>query len=221
MRKWGVVVTGFYGLILVALLTLLITLVVKPSVSRFKVLQGMYQAWAFWIFAGIMIGGEALLLFLSVDTQHKRLKPRAHVLLSTALVSVFVALLSLLVIASAWLVFHRDEFKLPLIGENVWLLLGVLWVGWAIVFFLYARNAAAPVNTAVNWLLRGSVLELLVVVPCHVWVRRRDDCSAPGVTALGIASGIAIMLMSFGPGVLLLFKKRLDSYAVKTKAAAQ
>ena len=86
---------------------------------------------------------------------------------------------------------------------------------------LYARNAAVPVNKAIDWLLRGSVLELLVVVPCHVWVRRRDDCSAPGVTAFGLASGIAIMLMSFGPGVLLLFKKRLDSYAVRSKAAAQ
>jgi hypothetical protein len=56
-------------------------------------------------------------------------------------------------------------------------------------------------------LLRGSALELLVAVPCHVIVRRRDDCSAPVVTGFGIVTGIAIMLLSFGLSVLLLYQK--------------
>ena len=56
----------------------------------------------------------------------------------------------------------------------------------------------------VNWLLRGSGLELLVAVPSHVWARRPDDCSAPAVTGYGIATGLAIMLLSFGPGVFFL-----------------
>jgi len=52
----------------------------------------------------------------------------------------------------------------------------------------------------------------LVAVPCHVIVRRRDDCSAPIATSFGIVTGIAVMLLSFGPSVLLLYKKRLDAY---------
>jgi hypothetical protein len=65
----------------------------------------------------------------------------------------------------------------------------------------------------------GSVLGLLIAVPSHVVARQRGDSSAPMVTSFGIATGIAIMLLSFGPGVLLLYKKRLNDYANRTPAA--
>jgi hypothetical protein len=71
---------------------------------------------------------------------------------------------------------------------------------------------------AVSWLLKGSVLELLIAVPCHVIVRRRHDCSAPVVTSFGIVTGIAVMLLCFGPSVLLLYKKRLDAYSAHNSA---
>jgi hypothetical protein len=53
--------------------------------------------------------------------------------------------------------------------------------------------------------------QLLIVVPCHIIVRRQD-CCAPMVTSFGIATGIAVMLLSFGPSALLLYKKRLEEY---------
>jgi hypothetical protein len=221
MRKWGVVITGFYGLIVLAFVPLISIGLVKPDTTRIQQLTELYRFWGFWLFAAVLVGGEALLLFLSVDTQHKKLKPRAHVLLSAALAAAMIAMLSGLLLVAVWLAGHRDNFQLPVFGDNGLLLVAALWVLWAGVFYLYLLNTAEPVNKVVSWLLRGSVLEVLVVVPCHVWVRRRDDCSAPGVTAFGIATGLAIMLLSFGPGVLLLFKKRLDSYSAKGKAAAQ
>jgi len=87
-----------------------------------------------------------------------------------------------------------------------------LWLFWGILFYFYFRNSSAVVTRLVSWLLRGSVLELLIAVPCHIIVRRRNLCSAPVVTSFGIATGLAIMLLSFGPSVLFLYKKRLDSY---------
>ena len=61
---------------------------------------------------------------------------------------------------------------------------------------------------AVNWLLRGSVAELLVAVPTHVIVRRRDDCCAPAATFWGIVTGLSVLLLAFGPGVYFLFARR-------------
>jgi hypothetical protein len=52
-------------------------------------------------------------------------------------------------------------------------------------------------------------------VPSHVSVRRRDDCSAPIATSFGIATGIAVMLLSFGPSILLLYKQRMDAYLTR------
>ena len=92
----------------------------------------------------------------------------------------------------------------------------VAWAFWGVLFYLFLRNSSAVVDQVVTWLLRGSILELLVAVPCHVIVRRRNECSAPVVTSFGIVTGIAIMLLSFGPSVLLLYKKRLDAYASRS-----
>ena len=71
------------------------------------------------------------------------------------------------------------------------------------------------VSRAINWLLRGSVLELLIAVPVHVIVRRRGECSAPVATSFGITTGIAVMLLAFGPSVLILYRRRLEQYSRK------
>jgi hypothetical protein len=94
----------------------------------------------------------------------------------------------------------------------------VPWVLWSIAFYRYSRDIDDVVTRAVKWLLRGSVLELLIAVPSHVIVRRRHDCCAPAVTSFGIASGIAIMVLSFGPSVIFLFKKRMER--LKARGAA-
>jgi hypothetical protein len=53
------------------------------------------------------------------------------------------------------------------------------------------------------------VLELLVAVPSYLIVRQRHECSAPVFTAFGMATGVAILLMSLGPGVLFLYRARM------------
>ncbi|MHC4455814.1 MAG: hypothetical protein ACYS0I_01800 [Planctomycetota bacterium] len=63
----------------------------------------------------------------------------------------------------------------------------------------------------------GSIVELLVAVPSHIIVRRRDECSAPGFTYLGIAAGLVLMAIAFGPGLFFLFCKRFEKMKPRSK----
>src|SRR5664279_915497 len=86
----------------------------------------------------------------------------------------------------------------------------IFWLVWAFVFRRAAKSDEpdALLKRVTRWLLRGSILELIIAVPSHVIVRRRDDCCAPIGTFWGIATGISVMLLCFGPGVFFLFVER-------------
>ena len=90
-------------------------------------------------------------------------------------------------------------------------LLLLFWMLWGLIFFHFAKadESQTLVQRATRWLLRGSILELLIAVPSHIIVRNRNDCCAPFVTFWGIVTGICVMLLTFGPGVYFLFVARM------------
>lgn len=219
MRKWGIVITVVYALIVLGLLV--------PAGAFFaggwnsvRAAGKVYREGIVWIPIASVLAGQALLLFLSVDTSRRRLKPRAHIAISGAVASCLIGLLTYAAIVSLGFAIRGDKFGdtfMDTQGEIIgfWAL---AWLVWGIVFYLYFRNSSVVVTQITSWLLKGSVLELLIAVPCHIIVRRRQDCSAPVVTSFGIVTGIAIMLLSFGPSVLFLYKKRLDEYETRGSA---
>ena len=91
------------------------------------------------------------------------------------------------------------------------------WLVWSCIFRAFARNTDphSYIQRLMKWLLRGTILELLVAVPSHIIVRQKDVCCAHGVTAAGIATGLAIMLTSFGPGIYFLYAERIESKKAK------
>ena len=222
MRKWGIIISVFYALLVVGLL--LPGYVVLSGEgghtfsNYFSNLWDMLKEWNVCLAVSALVAGQILLLFLSVDTSHKRLKPRTHIAVSCAVTSMLFAFLMFAAIVSIAVTAKWNNFGDRYLGTTAHTLgfVGILWALWGAVFYLYFRNATNVIPRAVSWLLRGSVLELLIAVPCHVIVRRRDECSAPIATSFGIVTGIAVMLLSFGPGILLLYKKRMDAYAARS-----
>ncbi len=219
MRKWGIVISVFYAVIVGFLLVPAFFLIAGGFTDPiWKIfLTGVVevlQEWLAWILIGCLLAGQALLLFLSVDTSQKKLKPRTHIAVSVIVTSMLFGLLTLAVIFCVGIAARGDNFGAGFLDTPAKFVVGwvLLWLIWGVAFYLYFRNATKVTSRAISWLLKGSVLELLIAVPCHVIVRRRGDCSAPLATSFGIVTGIAVMLLCFGPSVLFLFKKRLDAY---------
>jgi hypothetical protein len=105
-------------------------------------------------------------------------------------------------------------------GDSIICTLGdsAFLAGMGPAFYRQSRMLDKP-RSMTRWLLKGSILELLIVVPCHIIVRQRGDCCAGLWTASGIATGIATMLLAFGPSVLFLYQKRLAEYAHRNMPA--
>ena len=223
MKKWGFYITAYYVLVIVALLWPLYFLFMfgdeHYSWERYiRTLRDMYGNWYIALPFAVVVVGQFLLLFLTVDTTNRRLRPRAPIFLPAVLTGLFTAVLAFAACTSlifAWKAdWLFDYFEHHHGSMYAYLLVWpLLWIAWGFVFYLYARKEENPISRAVSWLLKGSILEFLIVLPCHIVVRRRGDCCAPAGTSLGICSGIAVMLLAFGPSVILLYKKRLDSYA--------
>ena len=75
--------------------------------------------------------------------------------------------------------------------------------------FSKTNDPGALTRRLTQWLVRGSILELLIAVPSHILVRRREDCCAPVATFWGMVTGLSIMLLAFGPGIFFLFVERM------------
>jgi len=218
MRKWGIIITLFYALIVVGLLFPFATLLGTDdrlfSEGFQESLRWVYGFMGSWILFAVVVSGQAILIFLSVDTSFKRRKPRAHIAVSCIAISMLFALLIFSAVYSVDDAIKNSTFVDQYLSSatQVICFCAFLWLVWGILFYLYLRNSTNVTTRLISWLLKGSVLELLIAIPCHVIVRRRDECTAPAVTSFGIITGIAVMLLCFGPSVLLLYKKRIDAY---------
>ena len=215
------------------------------SAINFNDTLNVYLAWGYWLWLAVLTGGQALLLLLPLNIAERRLPARRPLKVPVIVTSFFLANLSFAGVFSLLCAIFTDRaFGLfnwfgfltatpnqngqPSNNDSGWSVLFsmislavVFWLVWGIVFRNYAKqdDPGALLKRITRWLLRGSILELLVAVPSHVVVRRRDDCCAPAGTFWGIATGISVMLLCFGPGVFFLFAERMNRLRPKAPNA--
>jgi hypothetical protein len=63
------------------------------------------------------------------------------------------------------------------------------------------------------------VLELLVAVPMHVVVRRRNECCAGMQTGFAICVGAAMAIIALGPAVFVLYHRRWKNLRKSAQSA--
>jgi hypothetical protein len=226
MKRWAAITVLLYASVLVLLTAPLVLLAcgrwwghLTQTHTGVSVADAfaLYRAWGYWLWLGVMALGQGLLLLVPVDVSQRRLTSRRKLLvpvITSAFLFANVVFAGLMSVACA--IAGDDAFNVfNLFGDKRagWTLAGmiaVLWGVWGVIFFRMTR-ANEPQDAAarlIRWLLRGSILELLVAVPSHVIVRQRDVCCAPAASFWGIATGLSVMLVCYGPGVLFLFAQR-------------
>ncbi len=225
MRRWGLLVSAVYLLLLYLLFIPLLSILGGDSVTWIVRFEDFHWDWGSFenlLGIGLLILPvlalllSQLVLFVSVDRSFQRPMPRSSLkrtVWATALATGLLtagALMSLaFAIDTAWQSELIDsEFGTALLVFS-WI---PAWIGWGLAFNRYVNDDESRIHKMVSRLLAGSVLELLIAVPCHVYIRYKEECSAPLFSGWGIVTGIAVMLLALGPGVLLLYRKRLEQY---------
>ena len=242
MKRWAVLTVLLYALALL-LLTLPATLLAFGNWAKNETHFGLgqafqiYQEWGYWVWLAVLLAGQSLLLLLPINLAERRLPARRPLKIPVLVTAFFLANLVFAGLLSFFCVLFKEEafgiFGFLTVFRSHELSPGdlqaeagmvitvlVFWFIWAVIFGRAAGSddPETLLKSATRWLLRGSVLELLVAVPSHVIVRRRGDCCAPLGTFWGIATGISVMLLCFGPGVFFLFVERYRKLKPKPEA---
>jgi hypothetical protein len=92
VRRWGVIISGFYAAVVFGLLVPGFLVILKLPLEKGEGFDwwNVYTYTEDFLFfllpwGLLFVGGQALLLFLSVDTSWRRLKPRRHIAITAAL----------------------------------------------------------------------------------------------------------------------------------------
>ncbi|HCO95539.1 MAG TPA: hypothetical protein DIU00_16590 [Phycisphaerales bacterium] len=171
------------------------------------------EFWPFWIFCAIVIISQMLLLIIPVRIVKQRPKPRRGLWLTAVAAGALFAIVVLGIVWSVAATIFGDDTIEGIVPLLALIFLLANWIVWSCIFRTFARSSDPQcyIRRLLKWLLRGTILELLIAVPSHVIVRHKDICCADCVTAAGIATGLAVMLISFGPGIYFLYADRIES----------
>jgi len=247
MKCWAILTVLLYALALLLLTVpgILIAFGNWGLHSDNQTLKGVvqiYVAWQYWLWLGVLAGGQMLLLLVPIDVSARRLPSRRKLKVPVIVGAFFLANLFIAGVFSVlcaiftdnalsifsfvdWLLGHHVanqpgtvDTTTSGVSVTIIVIVGVCWLVWGFIFNRFAKSDEPDslIKRITRWLLRGSILELLIAVPSHVIVRRRDDCCAPMVTFWGIATGISVMLLCFGPGVYFLFVERFGRLKPKS-----
>jgi hypothetical protein len=169
--------------------------------------------WAFYGWFLPVLGLiQAALLLIPAKVARERPVARRTALFSALVGAIPMAALLLVFVYCVLLMLLGEDGVDPFF-PTIPTLFGVvgIWILWGALFFkgYTPENPEALTGRITRWLLRGSILELLVAVPAHIISRQRGECCAPGLTLFGLATGISVAVLAFGPGVFFLLARRI------------
>ncbi len=89
----------------------------------------------------------------------------------------------------------------------IWAGMLIIWIFWAVIFFIYWRQGDryTQLGKMIRALIVGSILEVFIAVPIHVWAARQRECYCCRGTYTTLVLAGTVLLWAFGPGIILLY----------------
>jgi len=86
-----------------------------------------------------------------------------------------------------------------------WVFIVIGWVIWTPLLLTFARRTPGRSRWSrwIYWLLGGTVLETLIVIPLDVMVRRRTECYCASGTLFALIISMWALLWLTGPGIVI------------------
>jgi len=211
MAKWAFLTVVLYILLVLVLFLPVLHWVVFPSGEGVPdVFEGYGGPGC--VAVAIVVAAQMCLLLVPVKSADASYRPQRSIWVPVAASGLAMGVLLVGIIICVASVIWGDDIP-DVIGWVSLGGLGVSWLVWSILFYRLYRFAEPRrlIDRLTAWMIRGSVLELLVAVPSHIIVRRRGDCCTPAATFLGISTGVVVMALAFGPGLFFLFRRRFEA----------
>ena len=209
LKPWHLVVAGLYLLVLVALAAPLYAAGFWkwPEAEQ---LTAFFGSRPVWLGLAAMVLSQLVLLLVPVRIASRRPVTRSALWPTVLVGAIMMGLLGLAAALSVHAAILGDASKQPWEIPLLTALVVALWCIWAVVFSRLAgkRPPADFLSVLCHRLMQGSILELLVAIPCHIVVRCRDYCCAGVFTMFGLAMGVSVLLFAFGPAAYFLFVAR-------------
>jgi len=209
MKRWALIVAGLYFMILAALTVPAIELAVGGQIEWKQAMEA-YLYWPYWLWLLIMAASQFALLAVPVRFASRRPVTQSALWPTLLAGGLMVGALVAGAACAIYEFIFRDQGKGNWIA---WVAIGLglaTWLVWLLVFFRMSKTTDPSdlVTRQCRWLLKGSILELLIAVPTHIVARYRNYCCAGFMTFIGLTMGVAVMLFSFGPAVFFLYAER-------------
>ena len=131
--------------------------------------------------------------------------------------SIFAAALMAMLLTTGGiaLLLELPNWWQPILGENEdtfrpFLILGVMaviWSVWTWIFWIYWKQGDryTQLGKMIRGLVAGSILEVMVAVPVHIWAARQRECYCCRGTYTTLVLGGTVLIWAFGPGIILLY----------------
>ena len=181
----------------------------KEAVSFSMAMEAMQHPIT-WIFILFLLLCQIALLAIPVRSANERPIGKAPVWATIVVGAFFMALLvySLLLVLTETTVLNQAKDPWFYITLAIFF---IMWIVWGLLFKKTADSESPESlsNKVTRWMIRASILEVLIAIPAHVYVRQKTYCCAGFLTFFGLTMGICIMLIAFGPGIYYLYRAKI------------